>query len=284
MAQKVWIITGASRGIGAEIAKAVLSAGDKLVATARKTTSLDYLGQSDNAFKTAMDVTSEEQVQAAASAALAHFGRIDVLVNNAGYGLLGAVEEASAKEIENLYRTNVFGLLNVTRAILPAMRKQRSGHIINLSSDAGYLAGPGWGLYASTKFAIEAISEALHAELAPLGIRVTALEPGFFRTDFLGSESLATTAERISDYAPTVGKMLELAASRHGHQPGDPRKLAQAVIQIANAPEPPLRLPLGPDTLARIAEKNAFVTKEIAKWGELSASTDFEGTTKKTTA
>jgi hypothetical protein len=284
MAQKVWMVTGASRGLGVEIARAVLQAGHKLVATARKTEALDYLGTHHNLFKAALDVTDEAQSKAAVGASLAHFGRIDVLVNNAGYGLLGAVEEASATEVENLFRTNVFGLLNVTRAVLPAMRKQRSGHIFNMSSDAGHLAGPGWGLYASTKFAVEALSEALHAELTPLGIHVTAIEPGFFRTEFLGGDSLATPAERISDYAPTVGKMLEFAAVRNGRQPGDPRKLAQALLQVAGATEPPLRLPLGFDTLARIAEKNAFVDKEIAQWRELSESTDFDEVTTKTSA
>jgi NADP-dependent 3-hydroxy acid dehydrogenase YdfG len=284
MAQKVWMITGASRGFGAEIAKAVLKAGDKVVATARKIASLDYLGANANLIKVALDVTDEEQGKAAVGTSLAQFGRIDVLVNNAGFGLLGAVEEASAREVETLYRTNVFGLLNVTRAVLPAMRTQRSGYIINMSSDAGYLAGPGWGLYASTKFAVEAISEALHAELAPLGIHVTAVEPGFFRTEFLGANSLTTTAKRISDYAPTAGKMLELAAQRNGQQPGDPRKLAQALIQVARASVPPLRLPLGPDTLARIAEKHALVEAETAKWRELSQSTDFDDAAKKSRA
>ncbi len=276
MAQKVWMITGASRGFGAEIAKAVLNSGDKLAATARKVEALEYLGKNGNAFKVPLDVTDEEQAKVAVGATLAHFGRIDVLVNNAGFGLLGAVEEASAREVEDLYRTNVFGLLNVTRAVLPAMRKQRSGRIINISSDTGFLASPGWGLYASTKFAVEAISEALHAELAPLGIRVTAVEPGTFRTEFLGSDSLKITAERIPDYAATAGKKLELAAEGNGRQPGDPKKLAQAIVQLANAKEPPLRLPLGPDTLAKIAEKHAFVEKEIAEWRELSESTDFD--------
>jgi len=146
MAQKVWFITGASRGLGAEIAKAVLQAGDNVVATARKTEALDYLGRNDRLFKTSLDVADETQVQAAVGAAVAHFGRIDVLVNNAGFGLLGAVEEASAREVEDLYRTNVFGLLNVTRAVLRVMRAQRTGHIINMSSDAGHLAHAGWGL------------------------------------------------------------------------------------------------------------------------------------------
>ena len=275
MAQKVWMITGASRGFGAEIAKAVLAAGEKVVASARKIEGLDHLGDSENLFKVALDVTNEEQVIKAVNSAAKRFGRIDVLVNNAGYGLLGAVEESSAKEIENLYRTNVFGLLNVTRAVLPTMRKQHSGHIINMSSVGGYASGAGFGLYCSTKFAVEGIGEALSAELAPLGIHATIVEPGYFRTDFLDSSSLGTTKELISDYAETVGKLRGVAAEKNHQQPGDPKKLAKALIQLVNVPDPPVRLPLGTDALARIAEKNAFVDKETAKWRILSASTDF---------
>ena len=284
MAQKVWFITGASRGFGAEIAKAVLQAGDKVAATARKAEALDFLGVQNNLFKAALDVTDEAQCRAAADAALARFGHIDVLVNNAGYGLLGTIEEASAREVEDLYRTNVFGLLNVTRAVLPAMRKQRSGHVINISSDAGHKASAGWGLYASTKFSVEALTEALHAELAPFGIRVTAVEPGFFRTEFLGGDSMKTTAARIPDYAAVVGEKIELAAERNGTQPGDPRKMARALIQLVNASNPPLRLPLGNDTLARIEEKQAFVQKEVAEWRALSSSTDFDEVAQKSRA
>lgn len=277
MAQKIWMITGASRGFGAEIAKTVLNAGDKVVATARKAESLDFLGKNENLLVASLDVTDEAQAKAAVAASLAKFGHIDVLVNNAGYGLLGAIEEASAQEVESLYRTNVFGLLNVTRAVLPAMRKQRSGHVINISSDAGHLASAGWGLYASTKFAIEALTEALHMELAPLGVHVTAVEPGFFRTEFLSGDSMQTAAAHIADYDSTNGRLLGLAQQRHGLQPGDPRKLAQALIRIANEADPPLRLPLGKDTLSRIAEKRAIVEKETTKWRALSESTDFEG-------
>ncbi|HKN77323.1 MAG TPA: oxidoreductase [Candidatus Acidoferrum sp.] len=276
MSQKVWMITGASRGFGSEIAKQVLASGDRVIATARNVASLGHLGSYESLFSVALDVTNEAQVKAAVDAALQHFGRIDVLVNNAGYGLLGAVEEASSQEIENLYRTNVFGLLNVTRAVLPALRKQRSGHIINMSSVGGYSSMfPGWGIYCSTKFAVEALSEALHAELAPLGIHVTVVEPGYFRTDFLDSSSLAHSSQIIADYAESAGKMRDLAAGRNHEQPGDPKKLAKALQQLVNTPEPPLRLPLGADALARIAQKNAFVEAETAKWRNLSVSTDF---------
>ncbi len=276
MAQRVWMITGASRGFGAEIAKAALAAGDKVIATARDTKGLEHLGSQDDVFGVAMDVTNKAQVKSAVRAAVKHFGRIDVLVNNAGFGLLGAVEEASAKEVERVYKTNVFGLLNVTRAVLPTMRKQRSGHVINISSIGGYRSSPGWGIYCSTKFAVEGITEALRGELAPLGIHATVVEPGYFRTDFLHSSSLVETTKRIADYADTVGKMREFAAGRNHQQPGDPSKLGQALLQLVNAAEPPLRLPLGTDALQVIAEKNKFVEQEAAKWKAVSSSTDFE--------
>ncbi len=223
----------------------------------------------------ALDLTNEAQVRNVVQAALSYFGRIDVLVNNAGYGLMGAIEESSAAEVERLYRTNVFGLLNVTRAVLPGMRKERAGHIINFSSLGGYSSAPGFGAYCSTKFAVEGITEALYDEVAPLGIHATVVEPGYFRTDFLDTSSLAGTAERIADYAATVGKVRKSAAAHNHQQPGDPAKLGQAIVQLANAIEQPLRLPLGTDTLRRIAEKNAFVQAETQKSRALSASTDY---------
>jgi len=198
-----------------------------------------------------------------------------VLVNNAGYGLLGAVEEASSDEIKRVYETNVFGLLNVTRGVLPYMRAARSGHVINISSVGGYQSAPGYGVYCSTKFAVEALSEALHGELAPLGVKVTVVEPGYFRTDFLESNSLVESPETIADYAPTAGEVRKLAKAINQQQPGDPDKLAQAMITLVEAEQPPLRLPLGSDAQTYIAAKNAFVTGELATWSELTVSTDF---------
>lgn len=275
MTQKTWLITGASRGIGAEIAKAVLVAGDQLIATARKKTDLHEFESNPNVLALSLDITDEAQVQAAVAAALEHFGKIDVLVNNAGFGILGGVEETSAQEVERVYRTNVFGLLNMTRAVLPSMRQRRSGHIINLSSIGGYRATPGWGVYSSTKFAVEGITEALHDELAPLGIHATVVEPGYFRTNFLDGSSLQKTATEIPDYAETVGKVRKIASELSHQQPGDPTKLAQAMIQLANAETPPLRLPLGTDTLRAIAEKNTYVEQETAQWRALAESTDY---------
>jgi NAD(P)-dependent dehydrogenase (short-subunit alcohol dehydrogenase family) len=273
---KTWFITGASRGFGLLIAKAALARGDKVVATARNPQSvIEALGATANLLALPLDVSDEAAAQAAARQAVERFGRIDVLVNNAGYGLLGAVEESSADEVRKVYETNVFGLLNVTRAVLPVLRRQRAGHVINLSSVGGYAAYYGWGVYGSTKFAVEGISEALALELKPLGVHVTVVEPGFFRTDFLDASSLSSTAARIEDYAETVGAMRGLAAQVNHQQPGDPDKLAAAMLVLADAPQPPVRLQLGSDTVARVREKNSAVERELGEWIELALSTDF---------
>jgi NAD(P)-dependent dehydrogenase (short-subunit alcohol dehydrogenase family) len=185
---KVWFITGASRGFGALIARDALARGDRVVATARNPTSVtSTFGEQPNLLAVKLDVTNETQAHQAAKLAVETFGRIDVLLNNAGYGLLGAVEETGAQEVQAVFETNVFGLLNVTRAVLPYLRQQGSGHVVNMSSIGGYASHEGWGVYCATKFAVEALSEALSDELAPLGIHATVVEPGFFRTDFLSS-------------------------------------------------------------------------------------------------
>src|SRR5262245_7232158 len=269
---KTWFITGASRGFGALIMEAVLASGDAVVATAREPSSI---GDHTRLLKLPLDVTNEAKARDAAARGIEEFGRIDVLVNNAGYGLLGAVEEASALEVERVFATNVFGLLNVTRAVLPYMRKRRSGHIINMSSIGGYAASPGWGVYCATKFAVEGISEALCAELAPLGIHATVVEPGYFRTDFLSFQSLSSTAARIEEYADTVGKMRTFVAAASHQPPGDPRRLAEVIVQLAAASKPPTRLALGSDTVARIEGKNRDVARELELWRAVSLSTDF---------
>ena len=274
---KVWFITGASRGFGVLMAKDALARGDSVVATARNPQAvLDALGEHPRLLALRLDVTQEAASVLAARAAIDRFGRIDVLVNNAGYGLLGAVEEASADEVRALYDTNVFGLLNVTRAVLPHMRQQRSGHVINMSSVGGYTAAAGWGVYGSTKFAVEGISEALAEEVRPLGIHVTVVEPGYFRTDFLEGNSLVSTRERHPDYAATVGAMRAFAASVSHKQPGDPRKLSLAMLQLADSTQPPVRLMLGSDTVRMVREKNRFVEQELAEWISLSTSTDHD--------
>ena len=274
---KVWFITGASRGFGRELARDALERGDFVVATARKPQAVTtVLRAHDNLLSVGLDVTNEAQAVAAAKAAVDRFGRIDVLINNAGYGLLGAVEEASAKEVEQQFATNVFGLLNVTRAILPHMRRAGRGHVVNISAIAGYSAFPGWGVYSATKFAVEGLTEAMATELAPLGIHATVAEPGFFRTDFLDNSSLATTALSLPDYAKTVGEMRAAMASANHAQPGDPKKLSKALLTLADSDEPPVRLPLGTDTVARIAEKNRFVEAELERWLDVAKSTNHD--------
>ncbi|CAN7772874.1 oxidoreductase [Variovorax sp. LjRoot290] len=274
---KVWFITGASRGFGMEIARDALARGDRVVATARRPETIEAaIGIHDNLLPVALDVNNEEQVAAATAAAIGRFGRIDILVNNAGYGLLGAVEESSGVEVERLFATNVFGLLSVTRSVLPHMRRQRSGHLMNISSIGGYASYAGWGVYCATKFAVEALSESLSIELAPLGIHSTVVEPGFFRTDFLDASSLVKTEKEIKEYAATVGEMRVLMAGANHKQPGDPKKLSKAILVLADNPTPPQRLPLGTDTIAKLRGKNAFVEEELAKYEELATSTDHD--------
>lgn len=274
---KVWFITGASRGFGLETARAALARGDCVVATARKPEAVTAaLGSHPHLLAMALDVTREHEAHAAASEAVRAFGRIDVLLNNAGYGLLGAVEESSAREVENQFATNVFGLLNVTRAVLPHMRRARSGLVINVSSIGGYAAYPGWGVYGATKFAVEGLTEALAEELAPLGVHATVVEPGFFRTDFLDSISLVKTAVEDPAYADTVGRMRAMMAGANHQQPGDPVKFATAMLSLADSDTPPVRLPLGTDTMARIVDKNRAVEAELEQWREVAASTDHQ--------
>jgi len=273
---KTWFITGASRGFGARIAKRALAQGDNVVATARNPqTVIERLGEHPRLLAVPLDVTDEAQANRAAMLAVERFGHIDVLLNNAGYGLLGAVEEASGAEVEALYRTNVFGLLAVTRAVLPQMRAQRSGRILNISSIGGYRAGAGFGVYCSTKFAVEGLSEALHAELSPLGIHVTVVEPGYFRTDFLHSTSLSISASSIADYNATAGFVRDVAANLNHQQPGDPDRLAQVLVDFTEEPHPPVRLPLGSDTVAAIRNKHANDAAIVSAWHDVCVSTDF---------
>ena len=277
MANKVWFITGASRGFGLLIARDALARGDAVVAAARNPQVItDALGAHPQLLALQLDVTKEAAAVVAMQQAVERFGRIDVLVNNAGYGILGAVEETSADEVRRIYETNVFGLLHVSRAALPIMRKQGRGHIMNISSVGGYSAYHGWGVYSSTKFAVEGLSEAMAAELAPLDINVTVVEPGFFRTDFLDASSLVESAARIGDYQDSVGAMRTFAVGLNHKQPGDPEKLSKALLQLADAERPPVRLQLGSDTVARVREKNQSVEQEMSDWMELALSTDIE--------
>ncbi|MBO7746970.1 SDR family NAD(P)-dependent oxidoreductase [Paenibacillus sp. MWE-103] len=276
--QKVWFITGAARGFGFEIAKTVLASGDKVVATVRSQPEklAARLNHPDNLFVTQLDITDEDQARKAAGEAVAHFGRIDVLVNNAGSGLLSAVEEATANEVRRNFEINVFGVLNVIRAVLPYMRERRSGHVINISSVGGLGGYIGWGVYGAAKFAVEGLTEAMALELAPLGIHATVVAPGFFRTDFLDASSLSRSERVIDDYGATVGEMRSFATQANHQQPGDPAKLGQAFVRLANAEKPPVHLLLGNDTLARYREKTASLETDIREWQDVVTSTDHD--------
>ncbi|MEV5386252.1 oxidoreductase [Streptomyces sp. NPDC052721] len=272
---KVWFITGASRGFGLEIARQALERGDSVAATARdpQTVHKALPDAGDRLLALPLEVTDEQQAQQAADAAIARFGRIDILVNNAGRGLLGAVEEASDSEARAVFDTNVFGLMSVTRAVLPVMRRRRSGRVLNISSVGGFTANAGWGVYGATKFAVEGLSEAMRAELVPLGIAVTVVEPGVFRTDFLDNSSLHHTKRTIDDYATTAGGTRAWAQQNNHAQLGDPVKAATAMIEVADSPEPPTRIQLGADCVARVEAKLELVAGELARWRQLSLST-----------
>lgn len=273
---RTWFITGASTGFGRLLAEEVLKAGGKVVATARNLDKVaDLEAKYPQAAKAiALDVIDAGQVDSAVTQAFAKFGQVDVLVNNAGYGVAGAIEEVSETEFMPMFETNVFGLLRVTRAFLPYLRKQRSGHILNLSSIGGVVASPGIGFYNATKFAVEGISEALAAELAPLGISVTIIEPGPFRTDFLGRSGVVAKT-RIADYDATAGNMRKYFAENDGKQKGDPLRAVHAMMQVVESPNPPLRLLLGASALQRLRGKLGNWEKEIAVWEQVTTGADF---------
>jgi NADP-dependent 3-hydroxy acid dehydrogenase YdfG len=273
---RTWFITGASTGFGRVLAEEVLKAGGKVVATARNRDKVADLEAKypQKAKALALDVTNAGQVDSAVTQAFAQFGQVDVLVNNAGYGVAGAIEEVSEAESMPMFETNVFGLLRVTRAFLPHLRKQRSGHILNLSSIGGVVASPGMGYYNATKFAVEGLSEALAGEVAPLGIRVTIIEPGPFRTDFLGRSGVVAKT-RIADYDATAGNMRKYFAENDGKQKGDPVRAVHAMMQVVESPNPPLRLLLGASALQRLRGKLTNWEKETTAWEQVALGADF---------
>jgi NAD(P)-dependent dehydrogenase (short-subunit alcohol dehydrogenase family) len=273
---RVWFITGASTGFGRILSEEILKSGGRVVATARNRDKVADLEQQypESAKTLTLDVTKPSQIDSATSQAIAHFGRIDVLVNNAGYGIAGAIEEANEAEYMPVFNTNVFGVINTTRALLPQFRKQRSGNILNLSSIAGLSGGAGWGYYNATKFAVEGFSEALAAELAPLGIHVTVIEPGPFRTDFLGRSGVEA-GHRIHDYDDTAGKAREYLNTQSGKQAGDPLRAVHAMMALVESPNPPVHLILGAIALKRFRTKLEQWDKEIAAWEQTTLSTDF---------
>lgn len=274
---KVWLITGSSTGLGRALAQAVLERGYHLVATARQPEQLKELSDrySDRVTTIALDVTNAQSIQQAVKVALNAYNRIDVLVNNAGYGTVGAIEEVNDDDVRRQFDTNLFGAINVTRAILPTLREQRSGHILNISSANGISAFAGVGIYSATKFALEAISEALAQEVKPLGIKVTIIEPGSSRTNF-SSRALSTLSHQINDYAQTSGKIVQRLQERDGKQPNDPAKAAAAMIQVVESDNPPLRLALGEDSVNLITQKLESMKAELEAWKDVSMNTAFE--------
>lgn len=275
-AGKVWFITGASTGFGRLLAEYLVTLGANVVATARRLESVADIEKSAPAqvLALSLDVTKPGDVEAAVKDALARFEHIDVLVNNAGYGVTGAFEEVNEAEFMPMFETNVFGLIRMTKALLPYFRERRSGHIVNLSSVGGLVGLPGWAFYNATKFAVEGMSEALAAEMKPLGVSVTIVEPGPFRTDFLGRSGVKADVQ-ISAYAETAGKTREYFDSQAGKQPGDPQKAIEAIVAAVEAPEPPLHLVLGKLALTRYQAKAAAFSAEIAKWESTTLGADF---------
>lgn len=273
----VWFITGCSTGLGRALAGLIVARGWRVVATARDASSLADIarGAEDRVLALALDVTRSGDIDAAVAAARAKFGRIDVLVNNAGYGYQATVEEGVEAEIREQFDTNVFGLFAMTRAVLPAMRAQRSGNVINISSVAGFIGFPGSGYYAASKHAVEGWSDALRAEVAPLGIGVTCVEPGPFRTDWAG-RSLRQTVTRIDDYAETAGKRQAGTRAMSGTQAGDPVRAGEAMISIANNAAAPRHLVLGAWGYDAVVGRLHQVVKDIEGLRELSFSADFD--------
>lgn len=274
--QKTWLVTGAARGLGAAIARAALDAGDRIVVAGRNRDALvqAFGPDSDTVLSLALDVTDAAAVQTGVEAVVARFGRIDVLVNNAGYGHLGIFEELTAQDDRAQFDTNVFGLFDMTRAVLPIMRAQRSGHVFNISSGGGMVGGASGSIYCATKFAVEGFSESIAQELAPFGVHVTIVEPGFFRTDFLDASSVRYGANPIADYAEASAALRGFYDARSHNQAGDPAKLGQAMLVLANAENPPVRWTAGTDAVAMVEGKMAGVKAELDAWRALSLSTD----------
>ena len=278
---RVWFVTGASRGFGLELTRQALLAGDAVVATARTPAAvaegLDGAVDVERLLPIGLDVTNADAARSAVEAALERFGRIDVLVNNAGRGIIGAIEEVSDAEARSVFEVNVFGVLNVTRAALPALRRQGAGHIIMMSSMGGFTQpGSGWGIYGASKFAVEGLSEALAHEVEPLGISVTLVEPGSFRTEFLNESSIQLAQAQLAAYTDTAGATRTLSLQRDGEQLGDPARAVRAIRRIVELPDPPLRLALGADAVAAIEAKLAAVAADLDSARELADVTAYQ--------
>ncbi len=272
----VWLITGSSSGLGRALAMNVLASGDRVIATARRSEQLSCLADAypDTCRTLDLDVADSAQVKTVVAEATRVFGRLDVVVNNAGYGLIGAFEELAEAQIARNFDTNFFGALNVIRAVLPILRAQGSGHIVNISAAAAIANYAGFSIYGATKWALEGVSESLAAELKPLGIKVTMVQPGPFRTDFLG-RSLDHAQNRRTDYDRTSGKFLHYLKTMDGRQSGDPEKAAHAIITAVQSDAPPLRLVLGKYAHDKLRRKLSDAEREAAAWEQVGLATDF---------
>lgn len=275
----VWLITGCSTGFGRELAKLVLARGWRAVVTARDPASVADLvaGHEDTAIAVALDVTQRKQIDKVVAAAMEKFGRIDVLVNNAGYGYLAAIEEGEDDAVRAMFETNVFGLIDMTKAVLPVMREQNSGLIVNISSIGGLTSFAATGYYHGTKYAVEGLSESLALEVAPLGIGVLIVEPGPFRTNWAGP-SIKQSAVHIDAYAATAGERRKQTAARSGNQAGDPVRAAQAIIDAALSDTPPLRLVLGKAAMELARKKVDAMTTDFDAWESTTLGADFPST------
>ena len=273
-ATRTWLITGCSTGIGRALAERLLAKGERVFATARNPEQLrDLVAGHDNAHALKLDVDVAADIKAAV-AAVERAGRLDVLVNNAGYGYLTAIEEADEQGYRAQFETNMFGLIAMTKAVLPAMRERGSGHIINVASVGGFIGNPGSGFYAATKFGVVGFSESLSKEVGPLGVKVTVIEPGPFRTDWAG-RSLQTSAHPIAAYEQTVHARLKQLVAVNGRQVGDPKRAAEAIITVVDSAEPPLNLVLGAPGLKLAREKLKALAAEFDKWEALTLSADY---------
>ncbi|SDP57611.1 oxidoreductase [Phyllobacterium sp. OV277] len=271
----VWFITGCSTGFGRELARHTLELGYPTIITARNTAQIEDLakGNEENALVLKLDVTKTEDIAAAVKAAEARFGRIDVLVNNAGIGYFGSLEESDIDEVRKMFEINVWGLVNMTRAVLPVMRKQRSGMVVNISSIGGLVANPAVSFYNATKFSVEAISESLSKEAAHLGIKVLIVEPSGFRTDWAG-RSANEAPRTIEDYRETSDQRAEQIRNSSGNQPGDPVRAVKAIIQAVEAKKPPLRLLLGKAALAGARNKIVELQRDFVAWADVTEGAD----------
>lgn len=274
---KIWFVTGASKGLGLSLVKQLLQQGYKVAATSRSLSDLQKAVPQQDAFlPLSVDLTSGDSVRTAIDKTVAYFGGIDIVVNNAGYGLVGALEELSDEEARENFNVNVFGTLHVIREVMPHLRKQRSGHIFNIASIGGFFGNfPGWGIYCATKFAVVGLTEALSAEVKDFGVKVTVVEPGYFRTEFLAAGSIATPKQPIAEYTAVRESQDVHQHSMNGNQAGDPEKAVAAIINIADEDNPPLHLFLGKDAYQMAYDKIAAVETDLETWKQVTVSTSF---------